>query len=415
MIARSLYIDHDFNFENERQLTPYPEHVGEKPERTRTGKIANQSPIGYALVTQPFFALAHIFTETSTSLMGITLNDDGYRGVFGIMVPLSALFYAFVGMYLAYKIAAEFFGKVLASVSVNCVVLSTSLLWYVTGHLTMVHAHSFALVAALIYITMPFYQKELSGIGIPRFIGIGIIFAFAVMIRPQNAVYAIVPTVPILLHLTKSVVGEDDIKKDLLKLLGKICLSVVFFLICFSPQTIYWKIVYGSYLTNSYGGTGWSFHFLNPDLIKTLFSTNHGLFLWHPITLFSCFGVCLLFLRLRTHRIFLMTLSICFLLTWYIIASWDYTMANSFGNRGFDASTVLFILGWGEILWRLSKHKIVPVLLCAILIFWNFQLLLQQRYLGWLPFNGEIPYTQVFKNYLKLPQELQRIRAKYFT
>lgn len=209
--------------------------------------------------------------------------------------------------------------------------------------------------------------------------------------------------------------GENDIKKDLLKLIGKSCLSAIFFLICFSPQAIYWKIIYGSYLTNSYGVSGLSFHFLNPDLIKTLFSTNHGLFLWHPITLFSCVGVCLLFLRLKTHRKFLMTLSICFVLTWYIIASWDYTMANSFGNRGFDASTVFFIIGWGEIVSRLSTHKMVGVLLCTVLISWNLQLLMQQRYLGWLPFSAEVSYIQVFKNYLKFPEELKRIRTKYFT
>lgn len=183
MIARSLYFDHDFDFENERQLTPHPEHLGEKPNRTKTGYIANQLPIGYALVTQPFFALAHIFTVASNFLLKTTFNEDGYRGVFGMLVPLSTLCFAFVGMYLAYKIAAKFFGKALSSISVNCVVLSTSLLWYITGHLTMVHAHSFALVTALIYIAMPLYQRDLSQIRARRFIAIGVILAFAVMIR----------------------------------------------------------------------------------------------------------------------------------------------------------------------------------------------------------------------------------------
>jgi hypothetical protein len=42
------------------------------------------------------------------------------------------------------------------------------------------------------------------------------------------------------------------------------------------------------------------------------------------------------------------------------------------------------------------------------------QLLMQQRYLGWLPVHGDVSYLQVFKSYKKLPGEWERIKTKYF-
>jgi len=112
------------------------------------------------------------------------------------------------------------------------------------------------------------------------------------------------------------------------------------------------------------------------------------------------------------NRFFLLSLLICFLLTWYIIATVDYSLANSFGNRGFDGSTLFFALGWTKILSMLNTKKII-VVICLLFVLWNIQLLFQQRYLGWLPYNGEVPHLQVFKNYKNLPSVFDRLKSKY--
>jgi len=413
MIGRSFYFDHDFDFANERLLDPHPENLGEEIRLTKTGKIDNHAPIGYALLTQPFFLLADIITKCSNYLLKTKFPYDGYRGIFGILVPFATMIYGFVGMYLTYRIIIMFFDKVIASLSINIIILSTSLLWYITGQVTMVHIHSFAALAALMYSTMPFFKKDISEIGILRYICVGSFLALATMIRFQNAIFALVPTVAMAQHLF--VRRSDSNRKPLLKLIGKISLGVFFTLICFIPQLFYYKVVFDSYsVTGSYLGHGWSFDFSRPELLNTLFSTNHGLFLWNPITLISCLGICLLFYRIKKRRLFILLLSICFVSTWYIVASFDYTLANSFGNRGFDGSTLFFSLGWAEILSRLWKNKKIVISACIILVLWNIQLLMQQRYLGWLPFNGDVSYLQVFKSYKKLPDEWERIRLKYF-
>jgi len=170
MVGRSLYFDHDIDFTNEWHLTPHPEHLAAEPKRTKTGKIPSHPPIGYALLSQPFFFLSDIITMSANHLLNLDLPRDGYRGIFGFVVPFSALIFAFWGAYISYKIVCTFFDKTTSALSISTMILSTSLLWYITGHLTMVHAHSFAIVTALIYYSMPLYNKNISQVSILRFI-----------------------------------------------------------------------------------------------------------------------------------------------------------------------------------------------------------------------------------------------------
>lgn len=414
MVGRSLYFDHDVDFTNERQIDPRSEQLGAIPHLTEIGRISNHSPIGYALLAQPAFLLADVVTRSTNNLLRITLPNDGYRGVFGVLVPFSTLIYGFIGMYLAYRIIIMFFDKVIAALSITITILSTSLLWYITGQVTMVHIHSFAALSALMYCMMPFFKKDISGIGTLRYICVGCFLALATMIRMQNAIFALVPIVAMGQHLLIRKSGGD--RKFLLDLIVKIFIGAFTTFISFTPQMLYCKAIYGSYFKNTYGTTtGWGFHFLRPELAKTLFSAEHGLFIWHPVTLVSCIGICLLFSRVKNERLFILLLSVCFILTWYIVSSWDYTMANSFGSRAFDGSTVFFALGLAETLNRLWKRKKIVISMCVILILWNMQLLIQQRYFKWLPIHGRgSSYLQMFTNYNKLPDEWKRIKMKYF-
>jgi|GEM_PF-3387795 len=414
MMGRSLYFDHDFDFTNERLLDPRPENIGTDSHLTKTGKVSCQFPVGYALLVQPVFLLSDIITRCSNYLLKTTLPGDGYRGVFGLLVPFSTLLYGFIGIYLAYQIIIIFFDEVLASVSINVIVLSTSLLWYISGHVTMVHVHSFAALTALVYSIMPFFQKDISGIGVLRYVCVGSLLALATMIRSQNVIFAIIPIIAMAQHFFR----RDNKRKEepLSKLIGKISAGVFSTFICLIPQMLYMNAVYGSYFTNTYNDIdGHSFKFLKPDLAKTLLSAESGLFIWHPVSLLSCIGICLLFYRVKKQRLFILLLSVCFILTWYVIAIWDYSMANSFGNRAFDGSTLFFALGLAEILNRLREKKKIVISVCITLTLWNMQLLMQQRYFRWISYGWgrDMSYLELFKNYNKLPGEWERIKKKY--
>jgi len=411
MVGRSLYFDHDVDFANEFFLTPQS-NLGTAPQLTRTGRVGNQTPVGYGLLTLPFFFAADMLTRAANLLRDAPLPNDGYGGIFGFIVPLSSILYAFAGIFFAYRILRTFFEPDVASLAVNSLILSSSLLWYIGGHLTMNHAQSFAFVTLLIFLSMPLYSKGPAGISARRFMGIACVYSIAVMIRFQNAVFGLVPVAPLLACFLG---GGPLSRKERAGLLWKIVLAVSAAALCYIPQLLYVRTIYGEVFANTYAATGWAFAFSRPELFKTLFSTDHGLLLWHPILIFALVGIGLLLKRDKTGRMFLSVLLTSFLATWYMIASWDYSMANSFGNRAFDGFTVFFALGWGEVLRRLWKPWGLKyaVLACCLAVLWNLQLLMQQRYLGWIPLHGEIGLGQFFKNYQRLPAELERLRSKY--
>ncbi|RJO60140.1 hypothetical protein C4544_06150 [candidate division WS5 bacterium] len=411
MVGRSLYFDHDVDFTNEWTITPHPEHLGE-PRLTTTGRIANQFPIGYAIISQPFFLISDICTRFCNNILRTNLPNDGYRGIYGFLVPFSSILLACIGIYFSFKIICQFFSEIIASLSISTVVLSTSLLWYVTGHLTMSHAYSFFVVTAFINASLIFFDKRPSNVPSSRYVLVGSLLSLAVMVRLQNLLFVTIPLISISVNIFKNFSSKTP--SAWTRLFLKISLASFSFLIYFIPQLLFWKTIYGTFFINPYATVGQTFKLLDPYFLKTLLSTNHGLFLWHPITLFSCMGLSVMLLKDKRNRIFLLSLTICFLFTWYIIATWnDFSLANSFGNRGFDGSTLFFALGWAQILYILNKKKMV-IAICLFFVLWNVQLLFQQRYLGWLPYYGKVSHLQVFLNYKKLPFELERLKLKYF-
>ena len=63
----------------------------------------------------------------------------------------------------------------------------------------------------------------------------------------------------------------------------------------FLPQMLAWRRLYGSLVTMPQGGgfVDWS----SPHLLDTLFSADHGLFTWTPLTLLGLLGLLALLRR----------------------------------------------------------------------------------------------------------------------
>lgn len=401
-IGRSMYFDHDFDFTNElRSLTPHPEHFGEL-KTTQTGYIANKYPVGYAILSLPFFLIADIFTYIYNHLPVQPVSRDGYVGFFRVIVPLGTLFYAFCGIYFTNKFLRIFYSPSIAALAITTTILSTSILWYVVGQVTMVHVHSFAFVSFLTYLSMPLFRINFYDIDAIRYVCIGAILALIGMIRLQDLIFILIPAIPILKQCCDLIYSRkyEPLKKGLFKII----IGFVTFAFCFSPQAIYWKVVYGHVLINTYADSNESFNFFQPELFNVLFSTNHGLFLWSPLTLFALIGSICLFKRMKDWRLLIFSLLLSFGATWYILSSWhDWPLGYSFGARGFNCLTVFFCLGWGEILFQLWRRRAIAISACALIVFWNLQLLMQQRYFGWIPFAGEFPLELIFQNMGRLP------------
>jgi hypothetical protein len=173
--------------------------------------------------------------------------------------------------------------------------------------------------------------------------------------------------------------------------LRRIAVMLIGFVMVFCVQMAAWQVLNGNLFSSGYfRDSTQGFAWLAPHLIEVFFSTEHGLFLWHPILLFALAG----FISLsRLDRRFSVLCVAGILLQAYIIASWSsWSQADSFGGRMFIATLPLFALGLGAFLnWALEKRATWAIWAMSIcLILCNALFFIQYR-LGFISMSG--PYT----------------------
>jgi hypothetical protein len=119
----------------------------------------------------------------------------------------------------------------------------------------------------------------------------------------------------------------------LLRRVPLLFIMIMAFLIPWIPQVIYWKVVTGQFLYNSYSLIGSSFYFSAPQIPDLLFSFRKGWFVYTPVMLLAMFG----FIWLYRDRRNLFYVSLVYILVMvYILGSWwSWWYGGSFGSRGF--------------------------------------------------------------------------------
>jgi hypothetical protein len=111
--------------------------------------------------------------------------------------------------------------------------------------------------------------------------------------------------------------------------------------ICWAPQLMEWKAIYGKYLTIPQGGG--IFSFPPAHMLQVLFSSQGGWFIWTPLTLFGVIG---LFTGLfRAARIYLPWLIVLTLQTAVVGSVPFWHGLDSFGARYMLSNTPLVGLG----------------------------------------------------------------------
>jgi hypothetical protein len=171
---------------------------------------------------------------------------------------------------------------------------------------------------------------------------------------------------------------------------------------------IVWRILTGSFIIYSYSASGQFFNFSSPKFFNVLFSSNHGLLIWHPIVLISLLGLIFSRALSRSAKIAFLVAFLCQL---YVISSWTmWWMGHSFGNRAFLGLTPIFILGLAafvkEVLQAGRMKILVPIF--AVICIWNGALML--GYVSeMIPHQGEFSWIEFIK---KIPELPVHIRAK---
>jgi hypothetical protein len=249
--------------------------------------------------------------------------------------------------------------------------------------------------------------------GTSRWSGIalrGLTAGLCALVRQQNAIFVLFLLGELTLNGMKKWRQTRQITA-----IGKIALKMAVFSlawwVAYAPQVIVWRIVFGHWIElNPYAeAANLGFHWLQPHLLKVLFSTNHGLFTWHPLLFPAVLGW--FFLWKKKPSLSALAI-ITFVLELYVIASWVTQGGGcGFGERFFTNLVPAFILGLAALLNILTTRVKLTWLVaaCAIFVAWN-GLLITRYALEDIPRMGHVPLDElIVGQFTVVPRYFDRI------
>ena len=224
---------------------------------------------GPAVLQFPFFLAAVIFG----ALRDAKIN--GFEFPFQLANAISAVFYFSLGSFLIYRSARLRNGVMASAIALAVTLLATNLTFYATNDGSYAHVYGFCVLAALVYLTLRQVDSGQTP-ALSSFVLFGFLMGLAVMVRPTNAVYALLFIV--------FVQGTEFRTLTIGSIFAFIASAIAA-----SPQMALWYVTAGKIIFYSYRGEG--FFFRSPKLGPYLFSIRKGVFFWHPMYLLMIIAV----------------------------------------------------------------------------------------------------------------------------
>jgi hypothetical protein len=376
---RSLYFDHDLDFENEFRHFGILDR-GDKRQATATGHRRTIFSVGPSLLWLPFYALGDVVARAGDRV------EDGYSGVHIRSAMLGSLFWGCLGLLLVYRLLRELFPLSAAFWTAFLLLYATFLYWYLIFEPLMSHASSFFCAALVLSI----WWGGREGFGWRRAAVLGLATGLAATVRWQNGVLLLLPALTLLGSLRRA--PQRSLRVGAVVLAG--------FALGALPQLLAWRAVFGSYLLADPPHGADFLRLDHPFLLQTFFSSRHGLLYWTPILWGGFLGYLVL---LRRRPRLALTLGLPLAVMSYVNAcSGDWWAGGSFSNRRFDSVLPLLALGLGASLdWlRLQVQRrpaLVLIAAGALLTLWNF-LFMQQYGENRIPRDDTVSFAQVTEN-----------------
>ena len=296
-------------------------------------------PMGIAILYSPFYFIGHLYAKLS----GYPV--DGFSMPYQASIALGGLIYTIIGLIYFRKILLRFFTDKYTALLLGCIVLGTNYLelTYFSG--AMPHNYLFMIYALVIWLTIKWHDDP----KVKYIIPLGLIIGLAGLIRPTEIICCLIP-------LFWTVDGKDAFIKKW-KFIKKYKLQILLMMLCIlimaSFQMIYWKIYTGKFIYWSYGDEG--FEFLNPYLLKVLFSYKKGWLVYTPIMTLAIIGFWFMY---KKKKNLFYPFFIYFIINLWIVSSWDcWWYGGSFSQRSLMHSYVVMALPLGFWFIGISSFK----------------------------------------------------------
>jgi len=410
--VRSWIIDRDSELKNEKEHFSRFYQISSIRLDSRTGVHYSQYPVGTALFWTPFALVGHLFAKAAG------LPQDGYSMPYVYLVNLASAIYGFLALLMIYALVRSYFDHRTAMISTITFWLSSSVFYYMYLEASMSHTVSLFAVTLFIW----YWHKTKNGRDCGQWILLGLVSSLMVMVRYQNGLFMIIPLAYALRDYLDA--GRSKKWRILPALVSKHVLYVTAFAAGLAPQATMLLYQHG-YLYSAidhYGvgmvaGHGGSAVWRAGLFAKVLFSSNHGLFYWTPVTLLSFLGLLLGIGTLPRLRFLLAIFVVIFLCqVWLISSISGWSAGQSFGHRMFVNMTLVLAFGLAVAVRWLEKRTRSPLVLgvCAILILWNLGLMLQYG-ARIIPSSGPVSFLEIARNnFFVMPGRAVSILRTFF-
>jgi len=323
-------------------------------------KMVSKYTVGLAILTMPFFLIFHFLAL----IFGFT--PDGFSDIYYYMPAVTGPFFLVMGAFFLFKFLRFYVEDLPAIISIFVIIFGTNILYFSTVSPFMTHVYSFAVFSFLLYSLKEYILSEYNSFKFLMCISIALALIF--LLRPTNLLIALV--IPFL-----DINSFADLKTRLILFFKphRILIFLLIFILCISPQFVYWKFISGSFFFYTYGNEGFS-NFSNPKILEVLFAPLNGMLIYNPVILlfFISIGVAIIKKRLNALLFFLIIV-----LAIYMISSWEcFYYGCGYACRPFIEFLSLCALPFAYLISQLRK-KISLLTLCVslYLIYFNISLI----------------------------------------
>lgn len=309
----AAFIFHDIKLENRESFDKglfWPEELPD-------GKAVIKTSMGMSILYSPFFFMSHGIAR----LFG--MEAYGFSPVYKIGLLVSAFFYLVIGLIFLRRILKAYFPDYMVALTIITIVLGTNLLNYATYDAPMTHVYNFAMINVFIWYTIQWYKNPRMWTLLP----LGLLAGLITLVRPSNILI-------LMFFFAYGVFTWESLKQRFLLVLNKFhwfLFMALAFVLVWVPQFIYWYVVTGSFLVDSYPDE--QFFWLNPHFIDGLFSYRKGWLVYTPVMAFALVGMVLLFRKMKEFSWAIMVFM--GLSTYIIVSWWCWWYGGSFGMRSF--------------------------------------------------------------------------------
>lgn len=293
---------------------------------------------GMALMYAPFFWTAHLLARP------LGYEPDGFSYPYQLAIGLGSILIALIGLLLLYKMLSLYFSSRTTGTVLLLYVFGTNYLEYSAITNAMSHNYLFTVYAALLYVTIRFYQRPSYGSAAL----IGLLCGLATLTRPTEIISLVIP----LLWGIDSKQAFRSRFSFFAKHYGKIALAAFLFAGMVGIQFAYWKYVSGHWLVYSYQNE--KLEFLHPHIYKCLLSFRKGWFIYTPLMLLIIPG----YVYLYRKRPPLFWVSFVFgLVFMYLCFSWSiWWYAGSIGQRAMVQAYPLLALPFAAAIEKIDGN-----------------------------------------------------------